>query len=40
MASYAKDYTLVHEEKSIVHGDLTGVGLVSTYNIWLNSTNR
>jgi hypothetical protein len=40
MASYTKDYTLVHEEKNIVHGDLTLVGLVSTYNIWLNSTNR
>jgi hypothetical protein len=28
MASYAKDSALVHEEKDIVHGDLTGVGLV------------
>jgi hypothetical protein len=40
MSLYTKDYTPVHEEKNIVHGDLEGVGLVSTYSIWLNSMNR
>jgi hypothetical protein len=33
MTSFTKDHTLVHEDKNIVHGDLTGVGLVSTYDM-------
>jgi serine/threonine protein kinase len=40
MRSYTKDHTPVHEEKNIVHGDLTGVCSVFMYNIWLNSTDR
>jgi len=36
--SYTKQYTLVHGNQ-IVHGDLTGVGFITTRNIWLNSTN-
>jgi hypothetical protein len=40
MTPHTKDYTLVHEEQSIVHGDLTGVGLVYMYNIRLNLMNR
>jgi hypothetical protein len=36
MASHAKVSALVHEEKDIVHGDLTGVGLVLIISMtWL-----
>jgi serine/threonine protein kinase len=36
MTSYTNDHTPVHEEKNIVHGDLTGVCLVFMYNSRLN----